>query len=322
MRQIATLTDSSRAHALADYLLTLRIETKLSPEAGGWEVWVCDEDRVAQARKELETFNSNPSDPRYAEAARAAEALRRQESRADEAYVRKQVNLGERLRNPTAASRPWTAALLAGSILATLAAGGLTEFTTQPEEPTNPVLQALSIASFRVGGGMIRWDDLEEIRNGQLWRLVSPIFLHFGFLHLVFNMWMLHQLGGLVEARRGGGRFLLLVLGTAVASNLGQYYLGHPSLAGGLHLRPGPPTFGGMSGVLYGLFGYAWMKSRFDPGLGILIHPNTVIILMAWFFICMAGWAGPIGNAAHAVGLSTGLAVGYAPVLWRKIRRG
>jgi hypothetical protein len=52
---------------------------------------------------------------------------------------------------------------------------------------------------------------------------------------------------------------ILLVL--AIGSNLVQYYVGHPSfLNGEFELHPSP-LFGGMSGVLYGLFGYLWMKS-------------------------------------------------------------
>jgi len=79
------------------------------------------------------------------------------------------------------------------------------------------------------------------------------------------------------------------------------------------------PLFGGMSGVLYGLFGYAWMKSRFEPGLGLWVDQGTVVILIAWFFLCMTGLVGPIANAAHAGGLVSGLVIGVAPTLWRRL---
>ena len=80
---------------------------------------------------------------------------------------------------------------------------------------------------------------------------------------------MLRQMGTAVEERRGPWRFLLLPLVTAVISNLAQYYLDDISwIDGGLVVKPGP-AFGGMSGVLYGLFGYMWMKSRLAPELGL-----------------------------------------------------
>ena len=68
----------------------------------------------------------------------------------------------------------------------------------------------------------------------------------------------------------------------------------------------------GMSGVVYGLLGYAWMKGRFDPGSGLLLHPQTVAMMLIWFFLCLTGLMGNIANTAHAVGLVLGIAWGYA----------
>ena len=135
---------------------------------------------------------------------------------------------------------------------------------------------------------------------------MTPIFLHFGPLHLLFDMYMLYLLGSLVEARRGSWLLAGLVLASAVASNVGQYW------------QHGP-NFGGMSGVDYALFGYCWMQSRFDPRRDIFISPRTVAMLMLWLFICMfSKSAGDIANTAHVVGLAIGLAAGYLPVVLRR----
>ena len=37
-----------------------------------------------------------------------------------------------------------------------------------------------------------------------------------------------------------------------------------------------PHLFGGMSGVLCGLFGYIWMKGLYEPEQGMILHPNSV----------------------------------------------
>jgi GlpG protein len=93
----------------------------------------------------------------------------------------------------------------------------------------------------------------------------------------------------------------------AVTSNVAQYMTGS--------LR-----FGGMSGVVYGLFGYIWMKSRYQPGSGFYMPPNTVILMLGWFVLCTTGWIGPVANAAHGVGLVVGAIAGRWRSVWQQLR--
>jgi GlpG protein len=181
-------------------------------------------------------------------------------------------------------------------------------------------VQALSITQYRFTEEGIASQGMRLIEQGQVWRLITPIFLHFGIVHLLFDMFMLHDLGGLIERRRGPLRYLALVLVLAVISNLVQYYYGHPAMVGSEIKWERSPNFGGMSGVVYGLFGYIWMKARFQPEMGLFINPSSVIYLMAWFFLCMSGIVGDIANGAHTGGLVAGMILGYAPVLWRSFR--
>jgi GlpG protein len=147
---------------------------------------------------------------------------------------------------------------------------------------------------------------LSEVLNGQVWRIITPIFLHFSFFHILFNMFWLHDLGGQIEKRKGSRFFLLFILITAIISNLAQFKLGGPA-------------FGGMSGVVYGLFGYVWIKSKFDPGDGLFIHQTTALIMLGWFFLCFAVKDFGIANWAHAGGLITGSAWGYiSAVRWNR----
>src|SRR5262249_13522307 len=136
---------------------------------------------------------------------------------------------------------------------------------------------------------------LQEVRQGQLWRLITPIFLHFGWPHIIFNMLCLRDLGSMIEARQSSLQLAILVLGIGVCSNLGQYYMSGPA-------------FGGMSGVIYGLLGYVWIRGKFDPGSGLFLHPSTVTMMLIWFVICYTPLLGHIANTAHAVGLVMGVA--------------
>lgn len=157
-------------------------------------------------------------------------------------------------------------------------------------------LQPLFI-SWYVDQGLI------EVRDGQLWRLITPIFIHFGLMHLVFNLTMTWQLGEIIERRFGWRWFLGLVTMLAVVSNLAQFYTAGPG-------------FGGLSGVLYGLFGYFWIGSKFNPHFGFQINPSAVKILLGWFVLCWFNFFGLLGNIqianmAHTGGLLTGMVLGY-----------
>ncbi|NOX54217.1 MAG: rhomboid family intramembrane serine protease, partial [Planctomycetes bacterium] len=174
-------------------------------------------------------------------------------------------------------------------------------------QPSHPLLNDLTINSFELNGKMVRWHPgLHDVQRGQVWRLVTPIFLHFGVVHLLFNTWMTYSLGSAVEFRRGSGRTALLVLAIAIPSNVGQYYVSGP-------------LFGGLSGVVYGLFGYVWMKSRFDPTSGLYISSNELIVRslssgwLGWFVLCLMNVIPHVANAVHGIGLAVGIVIGFLP---------
>jgi GlpG protein len=144
---------------------------------------------------------------------------------------------------------------------------------------------------------------LTEIRQGQFWRLFTPIFIHFGFMHLAFNLTMTWQFGELLERRIGLLRFSGLVLILALSSNLAQFYTSGPA-------------FGGLSGVLYGLFGYFWIISKLNPGFGYQINPSAVKMLLVWFALGWFNFFGLLGNIsianmAHTGGLLMGMLLAY-----------
>jgi GlpG protein len=326
MRQLTTFPSADSARALADYLLTLKIDTQVEQQPDGWAIWIRDEDHLPRARQELEEFQRNPDDPRYKGAGSTAAVLRKQKVQEEKAYHRRQQRFYARMRRAGAAGGV-TLTLIAISVIVTVLIDG---FKSGPS-----LQQALSIApykyvlvSFDPSAGMegirleIKSQGLEPILHGEVWRLVTPIFPHIGIWHLLFNMWALYILGGAIERRRGRGRYLALVLVLAVLSNLAQYFLGKIGSGVPLASLPRSPNFGGMSGVIYGLFGYIWMKTRFQPEMGLLIDNRNIIILTGWLFLCMTPlirYLIPQGvaNVAHVAGLIAGMLIGYIPILWK-----
>lgn len=161
------------------------------------------------------------------------------------------------------------------------------------------LIHYLFISEYRQG--------LPEILTGQLWRLFTPIVIHFGILHIAFNMLWLYQLGSAIEQRQSTKRMAILVVVISVLSNLAQF------------LWSGP-IFGGMSGVVYGLLAYLWIQGKFNPRAGLGLDHNIAIMMLVWFVICWLGLVGNIANMAHTVGLVCGAILGlfFSPQFWRK----
>jgi GlpG protein len=128
-------------------------------------------------------------------------------------------------------------------------------------------------------------------------------------------MLALYSLGSLLEIRRGSIRYGALVLVTAVISNYCQYWIPNHMLSSPTQID----AFGGMSGVIFGIFGYLWIKTRFDPTAGIFLPSQTISMALIWLVLCFTGIFGSVANWAHLGGLVTGCAIAYSPVAWRKL---
>jgi len=292
MRAIGRLDSEQQARTFSDCLHVRKIENEVDDGGdGGWIVWVHSEDEIEEARDLLERFTENPDEPDFAAASRQARKLavteRKKAARSRTRHVDVRTTWGR-----PAFTRPGilTTALIAISVAVSV----LTKLGTDGD-----ILRHLSMTGYDVADGYIRWmKGLPEIREGQVWRLFTPMFIHYGIMHILFNMLWLKDLGGVIESREGPLRLGLLVFVIAALSNAGQY------LATG-------PSFGGMSGVVFGLLGYVWMRGKFDPRSGYHVEKWIVVMMTVWFFLGFFGLIGNIANVAHGVGFGLGIAWGF-----------
>ncbi|HEV2211306.1 MAG TPA: rhomboid family intramembrane serine protease [Verrucomicrobiae bacterium] len=292
MRLIGHLTVESAARTFSDYLFVQGMDNKLEfqPEQG-WGIWVNDEDKLQSATRLLEKFQANPAAPEYQVQAQEAVRLRQEREQREEAW-RKRLYDRRHLFKPLRGYGIGTLTLVL--IIISVVVFFLSDFGNWAR------VSFLAFNNFWAEGDTYYWQrGLASIRHGQVWRLITPIFLHANFLHIFFNMWWLKDLGSMIEARQTWVHLLALVLVVGAGSNLAQYFVTHS------------PIFGGMSGVVYGLLGYIWLRGKFDPASGLFVHPSTVTLMLVWLVLCFTGWLGPIANYAHLAGLALGGGWGY-----------
>jgi GlpG protein len=317
MRQVGTIDLEADAQRFAEYLLTINVSTRVLHETTGYSIWVRDESQIDRAKSELAAFLANRSDPKYAAAAPLAREIKKVEAAREERTRRNVVDMRQHWRNPSIRQTPFMWLLIFLSFAVTLYSG-FGQVTPQDAPGRAAFLDKIWIAPPPLIG---QFASLDAVLSGEVWRLVTPILLHLSIMHLLFNMMWVFHLGRAVEMIDGTWRFVLLVLVIAVTSNVAQFYL--PNLE--VFLQPGPgrvliirnPFFGGMSGVVYGLFGYIWIRSRRDPLSRYHMDDQTVLLMIVWFFVCLFDLVGPVANTAHGVGLLVGMAIGYGTAKYR-----
>jgi membrane associated rhomboid family serine protease/Flp pilus assembly protein TadD len=138
--------------------------------------------------------------------------------------------------------------------------------------------------------------------NGQWWRLVTSMFVHFGIVHIGLNMWCLWNLGRAAEQLMGRASYLLAYFVTGIFSSIASVYW-HPMGASA-----------GASGAIFGMAGVlvSYVKLKKTPA-HLQINSKMLGSLGTFIAYNLAFGALPgISNAAHIGGLVTGLAVGAA----------
>ncbi|UMO87259.1 rhomboid family intramembrane serine protease GlpG [Pectobacterium sp. PL64] len=133
----------------------------------------------------------------------------------------------------------------------------------------------------------------------EVWRWSSHVLLHFSLLHILFNLMWWWYLGGPVEKVLGTGKLLVITLVSALVSGWAQSWFS------GTH-------FGGLSGVVYALMGYVWLRGEREPD-GYLSMPRSLMAFALLWLV--AGYFDILGmsiaNAAHVAGLVVGLLMAF-----------
>ncbi len=306
---------------MVDVLQARSMPATVEEEGDAFVVWIQNDDDREPARLLLTEFQANPDAPEFAAAEETARQVQAAARRDAKTRQRLQINIRGRWEGVWYRCYPATIMLIAICVLvavvctdwSAMRSGGLFGPTTcndaRSEIRNALYIQAPSGFEFFKGqeyAVFAKRELSDTLQNGQVWRIFTPMFLHFGVLHILFNMMWLRDLGTRIEFVRGTPRFLTLVLICAATSNIAQFWWSGPA-------------FGGMSGVVSGLIGYVWMKGKTQPQLGLSLMPNQVIYAILWMLLCIGGAFGSIANMAHVAGMVVGMLIGARQAIWKKL---
>lgn len=139
----------------------------------------------------------------------------------------------------------------------------------------------------------------EMVAYGEWWRLITPMFLHADFMHLLMNMFSLYIFGPDLEKLIGKMRFITLFLLSGIFANIATYFLEPLSY---IHV--------GASGAIFGIFGaflaLVYYTRDNIPQLKQIILPIVGISVVLTFL------GSNINQTAHIGGLIVGFLIGLS----------
>ncbi|WP_257000235.1 rhomboid family intramembrane serine protease [Neobacillus jeddahensis] len=142
--------------------------------------------------------------------------------------------------------------------------------------------------------------------EGEVWRLITPTFMHSGFAHMLFNSVSLILFGPALERMLGSRRFVFIYLLSGFIANVAT-----------LLLEPLTYTHVGSSGAIFGLFGYYIAIIVFRKQM-ISRQNSQVILTLAVVSLVMTFLQPNINVVAHLFGLIGGFLLGAIPYYNRK----
>lgn len=139
----------------------------------------------------------------------------------------------------------------------------------------------------------------EYIYLGEWWRLFTPLFLHIGFTHLIFNSLVIYFLGSELEMIIGHFRYFILYVLSGILGNLASFALNTSVSAGA-------------STAIFGMFASTIVLAKLYPyhtGIQLLSRNYVTLIILNVLF---GFFSTTVDNAGHIGGLLGGYLIMYA----------
>ena len=284
MKKVAEVSNHADLSPLTSYLWKVGVKHRIIEQGDVQEIWVAESFAHPDIESQIEQWLLGSELPKATEPTSAR-------TRAIPSRVQLLLKA------------PFSLGLIGLSVLVTLLVGF---------GDNTAYLAWFTISDFAIRGNELYYQSLSQtLASGQLWRLWSPALFHGSSLHLTFNLLWIFAYAVAIEHSLGKRVLIPLVLVSAAASNIVQFWVSGP-------------LFGGMSGVVYAVLTFCWCWDV-AASRRYFYLPNVLFALMiAWIVagyvgILSALGLGNIANTAHLVGAVVGLL--FACVLRLKHRR-
>lgn len=264
MIHIITLSNPQIADLFVNYMATkhVRIHTKI--ENKQVSLWLEDQQQLDMVEKELNTFMREPFHSRYQAASWQTGSPQRSGIKYHPSFS---------VKNMVQQSGPLTVLVVILCVLIFIWQQVVGDYTVM-----------LHLA----------W-PYDKSLDFEVWRYITPAFVHFSLTHIAFNLAMWWYLASQTEQKLGTGKLFVIMLVSALLSNWTQSLFTDSN-------------FGGLSGVVYALIGYVGLTGLRAPEKGLAVPSGLIVFSILWIIVGQMGVLGDsIANAAHFAGFLIGL---------------
>lgn len=277
--EIGVMRERGAALKFADYLNSIGIKATAKPGFGAnYSIFVANDADISKAKLELLRFGNNPFAKAYNQAAWSQGKTPKRE---------RTISSRSGLLSFSMGTYTWSLV----SVTSILEVACLVIF----------VLGLVPSIDHALLSGL-SWYSLDQLTSGQVWRVLTPVLLHFGILHLLFNLVMFEAFARPIERHFGAWKLGYIIGAIALVSNILQFMFLQSDLG------QGNTIFGGLSGVVYGVIGYMGVLSRRQDLPSDLRLPPGLLLVSA-IFIGIGFFLSGIANICHLGGLLMGMAL-------------
>jgi GlpG protein len=291
MLQLTEFDSKKQANRFSNFLRSEGIPNGVQQHDAKFELWIERNEHLDVSQTHLQAFLQNPNDAKY-----QVKIVDNRRAKRRELKARYKRNFSRNYANNYISISLVVMAVLF-FILAKYVGYRLIDHFSLVDRGAVLDYQFESILDRQ--SVLTLWQIFLNFILKQPWRLLTPMFIHWNIIHLMFNGYWVYYLGGLIEKKERSWFFIVMILSAALVTNVAQFVVDYAQPSAGL------------SGVVYAFFAYLWLSAKYNPMSGYWIRQDIVVWMVGWFLIGLSGYFGYVGHYSYLGGLLVGALFAY-----------